>query len=240
LRTLKITVLMLSLIFLPVILPTPGFAAQTDTGTPDSVIIFWTDGPKLKAVNLTFFPDRVGPIGIVSVPVYTWLDSEKQETTVSECYYKYGRDKLIRQMEDLFKTSIGAYITIDQQALVNVSDVIGSIEMAGRKTTLRDVFEGNYIDGPVNLQVEIRQLADALLTPAVLLKLPEIIWIFCRQIDSNIGPQHVMAFYHVLRYRGSGVLQKKAVPGRDCMIGNRKYRRVEPDTWSKTLKEVTS
>lgn len=240
LRTVKIIVfffLLLTNIYY--FTPANAMAIGNSTNTPESIIIFWTDGPKLKAVNLTFFPDHAGPIGIISVPIYTWITSN-QTTTVSEYYYEHGREKFIQQMEILFKRPISAHITIDQKALINVSKVIGNINMADKETTLQDVFEGNYTDGPVNLQVEIRQLADAMMTPAVILKLPEIIWVFSKQVESTIGPRHVMAFYRVLLCRGPEILQKKALPGSDYIIGNRKYRRVEPDTWPKTLIEVTS
>lgn len=208
--------------------------------TPESVIILWTDGPVLKAINLTFFPEKTGPVGIVSVPKQTLIDSERGPLTAEEFYYRYGREKLVRQLEKLFGTPIGAFISVDQRALVEVSDIIGRIDMNGRETTLVDVFEGNYTRGPVNLQVEIRQLAGAMITPALLLKIPGIVWVFSSRVDSNIGPRHFMAFYRVICRRGPEVLQKKAVPGRILVNGSRKYHRVEPGAWTQTLKEVTS
>ncbi|AGL02707.1 hypothetical protein Desgi_3362 [Desulfoscipio gibsoniae DSM 7213] len=229
-----------TLLCMNTIKPTGALAMQSNSKTPESVIIFWTDEARLKAVNLTFSPNRDGPIGIISVPVYTWLADGQQATTVGEYYLKHGPVKLTQQMETLFENSISAYIIIDQKALVNVSKVIGPINMADQHITLMDVFEGKYVDGPVNMQVEIRQLADAMLTPAVLIKVPEIIWVFSREVDSNISPRHLASFYRVIRYRGSDVLQKKDVPGQDYVINNRKYRRVAPDTWQQTLREVTS
>ncbi|SFG77621.1 transcriptional attenuator, LytR family [Desulfotomaculum arcticum] len=214
--------------------------AAPNNRTPDSIIIIWTDGSKLKAVNLTFLPDPQGPIGIISVPRYTWLASGQQSLTVEDYYQKYGRQKLIDRLEELFGTSIGAFIKIDQQALVNVSNVMGQIPMNGQQTTLLDVFEGKYTNKPVNLQEEIRQLAGAMITPAVIIKSPQILWIFCTEVESNIGSSHIMAYYKMIRSNGPGVLQKSDVPGNDLVVGNRKLRQVQPDTWSKTLKDVTS
>ena len=219
---------------------TSAATAAPNTGTPDSIIILWTDGPKLKAVNLTFFPDPKGPIGIISVPRYTWLTSDHQLLTVDDYYQQYGRQKLIERLEELFGTSIGAFINIDQQALVDVSNALGRIQMNGKQTTLLDVFEGNYTNKPVSLQEEIRQLASAMITPATIIKVPQILWIFGTEIDSNIGSSHVMDYYKTIRFNGPGVLQKKDVPGNDLVVGNRKLRMVRPDTWSKTLKDVTS
>lgn len=221
-------------------LGTPKATAVTNNNTPDSIIIIWTDGPKLKAVNLTFLPDPQGPIGIISVPRYTWLASGHQSLTVEDYYHQYGQQKLIDRLEELFGTSIGAYITIDQQDLVSVSNAMGEIQMNGNQTTLLDVFEGKYTDMPINLQEEIRQLAGAMLTPAIIVKIPQILWIFCTEVESNINSSHVMSYYKMIRSNGPGVLQKSDVPGNDLVVGNRKLRQVQPDTWSKTLKDVTS
>ncbi|WP_027366205.1 LCP family protein [Desulfotruncus alcoholivorax] len=234
-----------ALFILPVLiaaclLPTSAATAAPNNKTPDSIIILWTDGSKLKAVNLTFFPDPQGPIGIISVPRYTRLTSGRQLLTVDDYYKKYGQQKLIDRMEELFGTSIGAFINIDQQALVDVSNTLGQIQMNGKQTTLLDVFEGNYTSKPVNLQEEIRQLAGAMITPKTIIKLPQVLWIFCTEVDSNIGSSHVMAYYKMIRSNGPGVLKKSDVPGIDLVVGNRKLRQVQPDTWSKTLKDVTS
>ena len=218
--------------------------AQTEEmesyNTPQSTIVFWTDGPRLKAVNLTFFPNHAGPLGIVSVPLYACLGKDNDNLTLAEYYLKHGRVKLIRQLEQLFGTPIETYISVDQKSLTDASKLIGTIQMAGVDTNFVDVFEGRYVDGPVNLQVEIRQLASALTTPTMLIKLPQVIWVFATQVDTNIGPGQILNFYRLLKSCGPELLQKKAVPGRDYRVGGYKYRQVEPEVWAKTVQEVTT
>ena len=219
------------------------FAQSTESesfNTPQSTIIFWTDGPRLKTVNLTFFPNQAGPLGIVSVPLYAYLGEDNKSLTVGEYYVKHGRVKLIGRLEQLFGTPIETYISVDQKSLVDASKLIGTIQMAGVKTNLADIFDGRYVDGPVNLQVEIRQLADAVTTPDMLIKLPRVIWVFATQVDTNIGPGQILDFYRLLKNCGPELLQKKAVPGHDYRVGGYKYRRVEPEVWAKTVQEVTT
>lgn len=222
----------------------PGALAQNHGSetysTPESTIIFWTDGPQLKAVNITFFPNQAGPLGIVSVPLYACLHDEPESLRVDEFYQRHGREKLTRRLEELFGAPIETYVSVDQETLYYASRVIGSFEMACVTTTLADVFEGRYVDHPVNLQVEIRQLAGAVTTPAMLIKLPRVIWVFATQVDTNIGPSQVLDFYRLLKNSSPGVLQKKAVPGHDVRIENRKYRLVHPEAWVRTLQEVTT
>jgi len=213
---------------------------EKSCGAPRSAAIFWTDGPRLKALNLTFFLNHSGPVGIVSVPVYTCLGHDANSLTAAEYYLKHGRVKLIRRLEQLFETPIETYISVDQQLLVDASTLMGPVQMAGTNTNLADVFEGRYVNGPVNLQVEIRQLADAVTTPDMLIKLPRAIWVFVTRVDTNIGHGQFLDFFRLLINAGPEVLQKKAVPGHDYWIDGCKYRRVEPETWSKTVREVTT
>ncbi len=209
-------------------------------GTPRSTAIFWTDGPRLKALNLTFFPRHSGPVGIVSVPVYTCLGSNADSLTAAECYLKHGRDELIRRLEQLFDTPVETYISVDQQSLADASKVMGPVQMAGVSTNLADVFEGRYVNGPVNLQVEIRQLAGAVTTPEMLVKLPRTVWVFASRVDTNVGLGQFLYFFRLLAGAGPEMLQKKAVPGHDYLVDGCKYRRVEPETWARIVREVTT
>lgn len=218
-----------------------AFAQPEGTcSTPHSTAIFWTDGPRLKALTITFFPKNSGPVGIVSVPVYACLGNDINSLTVAEYYLKYGRAELISRLEQLFDTPVETYIRLDQQSLVNISRLMGSVQMAGKNTNLVDVFEGRYADKPANLQVEIRQLAGAVTTPDMLIKLPRAIWIFATQVDTNIGPGQLVDFFRLLKNAGPEVLQKKAVPGHDYLIGGCKYRLVKPVAWVGTVREVTT
>ena len=240
-RAKSLILILITLLILP--FNARVFAQSTGSesyNTPQSTIIFWTDGPRLKTVNLTFFPNHAGPLGIVSVPLYTCLGKDNNNLTVAEYYLKHGRVKLIRRLEQLFDTPIETYICVDQKSLVDASKLIGTIQMAGVKTNLADIFEGRYVDGPVNLQIEIRQLADAVTTPEMLIKLPGVIWVFATQVDTNIRPGQILDFYLLLKNCGPELLQKKAVPGHDYQVGGNRYRQVKPEVWAKTVQEVTT
>ncbi len=238
--------LVLALFFLVLqfnLFTTQADAVECGTGdTPQSTIIFWTDGEKLKAINIVFIPECSKPVGIVSVPVYTCLENGdvKNIVTLGEYYRENGREGITRRLEELFGTPIDTYISVDQKTLVYASQIIGDFHMAGVQTNLAGVFEGHYTGGPVNLQVEIRQLAESLTTPGMLIKLPQAVWIFTTQVETNVRPAQILNFYLLLKNSGPEILQKKAVPGMDFRFNNRKYRRVEPSAWSGVLKEVTS
>ena len=239
-KTVLIAAMMPVLLFCCALKPLEA-SVEYNYNTPKSTVIFWTDGPKLKAVNLTFFPNHSGPVGIVSVPLYVCLNGgkDKETLTVAKYYQLHGRETLIRHLEKLLGSPVETYISIDQKTLVDASEVVGHFNMAGVTTDLAGVFEGRYPDGPENLQVEIRQLAGALMTTAMLVKLPRVLWIFATQVDTDIGPAQFLNFFRLLKKSGPEVLQKKAVPGYDIRIENGKYRVVKPEMWANTVKDVT-
>ncbi|MEW5952288.1 MAG: LCP family protein [Bacillota bacterium] len=206
--------------------------------TAGNLLLFWTDEQDLKAVTLLSF-SRDRPVGIVSIPLFICLDTPQAEVTVADTYYRQGRTELTSRLEQMFRQPIQYYVIIDQSTLSHMSEVVGAIDIGENETTLLDVFEGNYDDRPNSLQAEIRGLAANLLTPSTVVKLPQLIWIYSTEVDSNLGPRHVLGLYRLVKVNGPGVLYKKAIPGVDYQIRDRRLRVVEPHTWTKVLEQVS-
>lgn len=220
---------------------TPASAALPDG--EKNVIIYWTEGPKLKGVTLTCLQSPPSPVGIVSIPLYTVLEdeeSEKEPLTVERYYHIRGREALTARLEKLFGTSIDSYVHVRQKTLQHFSDIIGPLRVGGHDTSLAEVFEGTYVKQPVNLQWEIRCLAGSMLTPSMVWKIPRLVWVYCSELDSNLGVEHVLALHRIIRHRGPDVLQKQRVPGKDFHEGKRRYRRVAPPAWGEVLRAVTT
>jgi hypothetical protein len=78
-----------------------------------------------------------------------------------------------------------------------------------------------------------------LLTPSTVVKLPRLIWIYSSEVDSNLGPRNVLGLYRLVKVNGPGVLYKKAIPGVDYRIRDRRLRMVEPNTWAEVLEQVS-
>jgi len=206
--------------------------------TVGNLLLFWTDEQNLKAVTLlSFSQDR--PVGIVSIPLFICLDTPQAEATVADTYYRQGRTELTARLEQMFRQPIQYYVIIDQSTLSRMSEVVGAIDLGENETTLLDVFEGNYDDRPNSLQTEIRCLAANLLTPSTVVKLPQLIWIYSTEVDSNLGPRNVLGLYSLVKVNGPEVLYKKAIPGVDYRVRDRRLRMVEPNTWAEVLEQVS-
>ncbi|HHW43941.1 MAG TPA: LCP family protein [Desulfotomaculum sp.] len=217
-------------------------AARNDApaGPAQNVLIFWTDGPKLKAITLMAINPGHKPVGIVSIPINTRLYDVGGARTLEELYRREGRPGTTAYLEKRFGISINNYVDISQDALARTSDALGPVEMAGKKTSLLEVFEGTYTSQRMDLQAEIRALAARLIEPAVLVKIPRLLWIFTTGTETNMGAGNILTIYNTLRGNGPEILRKQALPGRECFTGTGKYREVSPDAWSRVLRDVTS
>ncbi|RKO67647.1 LCP family protein [Desulfofundulus salinus] len=212
---------------------------QNLTTTTENVLIFWTDGPKLKALTLMAITPRKKPVGIVSIPINTRIHDIWGVKTLEELYHKTGREGTTAYLEKRFGIPINHYVDISQATLTRTSEALGPVEMAGKQTSLLEVFEGTYTNQRMDLQTEIRALAARLIEPAVLIKLPRLLWIFTSGVETNLGMGHILTLYQALQGNGPEILRKQALPGRDYFVGPAKYREVSPDAWNRVLREVT-
>ncbi|SHF38215.1 transcriptional attenuator, LytR family [Desulfofundulus australicus DSM 11792] len=205
----------------------------------ENALIFWTDGPKLKAVTLVAITPCRKPVGIVSIPINTRVHEISGVATLEELYHLAGREGITDYLEKRFGIPIEHYMDISQATLTRTSEALGPVVMAGRQTSLLEVFEGTYTNQRMDLQTEIRALAARLIEPAVLLKLPRLLWIFTSGVETNLGPGHILTLYQALQGNGPEILRKQALPGRDYFDGPVRYREVSPDAWKSVLREVT-
>ncbi|OAT81179.1 hypothetical protein [Desulfotomaculum copahuensis] len=237
-RRFCLVLCLLNLLAGPVCAGQPG--TQPAAGRTENILVFWTNGPELKAVTLMAVHPGQKPVGIVAIPVNTRIEANGRLITLSDLYRKQGRDGITAFLEDRFSVPIENYVDISQDALEQVSRALGPVIMNGKRTSLLDVFEGGYAGQRMDLQLEIRTLAARLIEPAVLVKVPYLAWLFSTRVHSNLGTGNVLSLYQAIRGNGPEILRKKALPGQELFIGAEKYREVSPDAWIRVLQEVTA
>jgi len=235
-RTQIFAVFILLVVLLAGIWPNPAFAAAEDR---ENILVFWTEGERLKAVTLVCVQGSRGPLGIVAIPVHVRLDGGGTGWTVAEAYARLGREGLTAQLEYLFRTPISRYLSVDQATLDKVSSIIGPVMMGDRPATMAEVFEGTYTGGEIEPQAEIRCLAARLTEPRVVVKAPQLVWLFSSEVKTNLGYRNIWNIYRAVAEKGPGILNKKALTGKDCWAGSHRYREVAPEAWVNVLNEVS-
>lgn len=213
----------------------PAFAGVDPKG---NILVFWTEKDSLKAVTLMCIQGPRDPVGIVAIPVYVRINQGGTGMTIAEAYGRLGRQGLTTCLEGLFKVPIGSYLAVDQSTLDKASDIIGPVTMNGKVATMADIFEGTYTDGEIEPQSEIRNLAARLVEPRVLVKAPQLAWIFSSEVKTNLGYKNIWNIYQVVEQQGPEILHKRALTGRDFYVDNHKYRDVPPEVWVSVLSDV--
>ncbi|MCL6638448.1 MAG: hypothetical protein K6T80_02040, partial [Firmicutes bacterium] len=185
LRQWVVALIICPLIF---ILGSPAAALPPPAGGPEgNTLVFWTDGDGLKAVTLMCVRDPLSPIGVVAIPVQVRLEAGGKTRTVAEAYGALGRQGVTRCLEEYFQIPIGNYLCIDQATLDKASLLVGPVVMEGKTTTLAEVFEGTYTDGPVDPQTEIRHLAARMVEPRVIARVPQLTRVVSSEVKTNLG-----------------------------------------------------
>lgn len=221
-----VLVLALCLISVPV-----TYAAPPDSRTSpetENIVVLWIDADTLKAINLITTDRKKGQISILAIPTCTLLSSRGDQTTFSDLYDRHGMSEVMGGLTSFFNMPVNKYIIIPQRGLEKMSGRLGEINVMGKDTTLINVFEGTYVNGPVDLQIEIRSLAASVIRPSVLAHLPDLMMIAAREFKTNVGFVDLIGIYRCVLAGGPGIIKKSLLPGTYSSIETRKIWLVMP------------
>jgi len=188
-----------------------AWALQGNPALTQNTIILWTDGPRLKAITVVSLKSGQKPVDIMNIPIITRVDNNNV-TTLEELYDLSGRGGLTAYLEKRFQLPIKTYFCIDQKVLSLVSSEVGPINWFGQKTSLLDIFEGTYTGRRREPEMEMQTLVQKILEPEILIKIPHLVWILTRNVETNVVPAYLFEFYQTLYTDGSGLLRKKGLP----------------------------
>ncbi|WP_333871690.1 hypothetical protein [Desulforamulus putei] len=228
--------IILSLILAPMSMLEAASLKQNKT----NILCIWTDRQHLKAVTLMNFDALNGRIGILSVPVFARLEANGKQTTIGLLWVQEGRNGLKRRLEEALQIQIDGHITFDQPVIEKASNLVGSIDVKGRETTLLQAFEDTRTERRKDDQDVIRAMAANIISPSGIKKVPRLLWLFTTQVDSDIHPELMLRIYKVVSHEGPTILTKKALQGKDYYQDGCRYRYVEPTTWKNIMNEISA
>lgn len=182
---------------------TPYTSCQTDY-----IAVLWVNGSMLKALSLVSVDRKKRQVGIIAVPTCTIASGDHAGMTFLGLYEKKGRTGVMEGLSLIFKSPVKKYLLIPQHGLEIFSRCIGRINVMERDTTLQNVFEGTYVDSPVDLQVEIRSLAASIIKPPVLAHFPKLLFIFATEFQTNAGLDDLILIYRLVYLGGPDIIRK--------------------------------
>lgn len=230
------------LLLLLFILPLSAVEAAPSKEKKDitNVLCIWTDREHLKAITIMSFDSDNGRIGILSIPIFAHLEPKSTEPTVAQVWYQAGREGLKKRLESVLQIKIHSHISFDQPIIERASQLVGTIDVKNRETTILQAFEDTRLERRKDDQDVLRAMAANIISPSGIGKVPRLLWIFTTQVDSDLQPDMMVKLYKVIRHQGPTILTKKGLQGKDYYEKGCRYRLVEPTTWKNAINEITA
>ncbi|MEG6521207.1 LCP family protein [Desulfotomaculum sp. 1211_IL3151] len=203
----------------------------------------WTEKQNLKALTLMTFDASNGKINILSLPIFASLqvaNENNKQVTIGQVWYQEGRDGLKERLESALGIRINGFISFDQQVVAEASRLVGTFHVNDRNTTLLRAFEDTRTERRQDDQDVLRAMAATIISPGGLKKVPQLLWIFTKDVSTDIHPNVMLKLYRVISHQGPTILTKNALYGKDYYLDGCRYRYVEPTTWKNILNEISA
>ncbi len=233
-------------------IPEPPVLQPEETGTAlnrrtDSVNIMyiWSDRDQLKVISVTSFNRATGKAGIVVIPLQTVVNTEsvvklnRGPLTVRDLYREKGREGVRGFLAGKLGLPISNYIHVDQAALLKLSEIIGILRINGDQVTMAEAFEQTAAGLRTDDREVVRAVASQALKPRILLDLPELLWIFTRDIKTDFSTEQLLRFFYLGRQMDLQHMNKTALPGREHPEGEAIYLFVPDQTWQNIIYHIT-
>ncbi|ABO49709.1 hypothetical protein Dred_1175 [Desulforamulus reducens MI-1] len=243
LKQLSILILVALWVIVFTIIPTPTSLSEaaTEKQNKTHIMCLWTDHQTLKALTLMTFDSNTGKINILSLPVFASLSGSNNEpSTIGLVWEETGRNGLRKRLEGVLGIKINGYISFDQPVIEQASELVGTFNVNGRKTTLLCAFEDTRTERRKDDQDVLRAMAANIISPNKIKVVPRLLWIFTAEVHSDIHPNMMLRLYRVISHQGPAILTKKALYGQDYYLDGCRYRYVEPATWKNIINEISA
>ncbi|GAB6182224.1 hypothetical protein JCM14036_35430 [Desulfotomaculum defluvii] len=241
LSKLHIVSFSLLVIFAIVFIPARSLEAAYDKQHTSHILCIWTERQRLKALTLMTFDSNNGNINILSLPIFASLQGTgNEQSTIGLVWNQEGRDGLRKRLENALGIKINGFIAFDQQVVEQASQLIGTFNVNGRDTTVLCAFEDTRTERRKDDQDVLRAMASTIISPNGIKKVPQLLWIFTTEVNSDIPPNMMLKLYRVISHQGPTILTKKALYGKDYYLDGYRYRYVEPATWKNIINEISA
>ncbi|MHB8171585.1 MAG: LCP family protein [Thermincolia bacterium] len=200
-----------------------------------NIVFYWTEGNRLKVMTLLSINIQTHKACIIHFPLYTKL---AEGTTLEDVYTSQGGQAVINTVAEKLEVPIEYHVSIDQKVLEVVSEIIGPVQMERENIFIAEAFAQTATGRRNDDQEVVRALLAKLVQPGTLVKVPKLVWIFTRQVETNLDAGKTLKLFGVAREMGSQNLRKTSIPGTIIIDKGKGYRQVPEKTWKNIIFEI--
>jgi len=210
-----------------------------------NIMYIWTDEDKLKVVSVTTFNRETKQASIVVIPLYTATDTtgtvelNREYRTIGDLYREKGREGVRGFLEQKLDIEISNFVHVNQTALEKLSDIIGIIEVNGRRSSMLEAFEQTAAGVRTDDRDIVSAVACEIVQPRILTRVPELLGIFSRDMTTNFTTGEMLAVFYLSRQMELQEMRKTALAGYEYESPGSKYLFVSEQTWKNIIYEMT-
>ncbi|MHB1167129.1 MAG: LCP family protein [Carboxydocellales bacterium] len=203
------------------------------------MLFLWTDKNQLKVITLLTINHDVRKVGLVTIPLACYYPGEPNKPTIGEIYKQRNKERLIYSLEGYLGTPIPHQIEVEQQSLQKMSDILGSFIVNGDTLDMAQAFLQTSTAQRTDDQDVVRAIANKLIRPSSLVKLPQLVYIMVREVHTNLKVKDIWRIFREFQGTDVGGLRKTALPGREYLERGKLYREVPVEAWKRILVRVS-
>ncbi len=211
-----------------------------------NVMYVWSDADELKVISVTSFNKETKQAAIIVIPLYTVIDNtgtvnlQNNYTTIQELYKSKGREGVRTFLEQKLEIEIPNFVQVNQSALQKISDIIGALEVNGSQTTMLEAFEQTAAGLRTDDREVVRAVAVQVLRPGIILEIPNLIYIFTHDIETNFSTQEMINVFYMSRQMDLKHMRKTAMPGYEHLVApEKKFLFVSEQAWKNVVYDIT-
>ncbi|MDA8226681.1 MAG: hypothetical protein M0T74_03075 [Desulfitobacterium hafniense] len=200
-----------------------------------NIVFYWTEGNRLKVMTLLSINTQTHKAGIIHFPLYTKL---AEGTTLEDVYTSQGGQAVIKTVAEKLEVPIEHYVSIDQKVFQVVSGIIGPVQIGRENIAIAEAFAQTATGRRKDDQEVVRALLAKLIQPGTLVKVPKLVWIFTRDVETNLDAGVILKLYGAAREMGTQNLRKTSIPGIIIIDKGKRYRQVPEETWKNIIFKI--
>lgn len=211
-----------------------------------NIMYVWSDDEQLKVISVTSFNKNSKQAAIVVIPLYTVIDNgqvvnlQNSYRTIQDLYKVQGREGVRQFLEQKLEVKIPNFVQVNQSALRKLSNIIGVLEVNGDKTTMLEAFEQTAAGIRTDDREVVRAVASQVLRPGIILEIPDLLYIFTHDIQTNFSTQEMVQVFYFSRQMNLQEMRKTALPGYEYYQNPaRKFLFVSEQAWKNVIYDIT-
>lgn len=203
-----------------------------------NILYIWTDKANLKVVSIMTLNKTSRRPALVVIPLGTVLGENGE--TLQDIYAAEGKVGMIKRLENRLETEIDNYVHINNEALYEISDILGPLQLGNERIAMAKVLEESAKGLRPNDERIVRAVAKQAIKPTTLVKFPAIVKVFKQHVESDISVQQVLQLLQYTRQMDINNMRKQALPGREICSEGKRRQLVAADTWQNILYDLTN